>query len=59
MRKASDINDTLYFISDLFGVMQESGLKTLADMLTNALLNYAYLPVLVQSLCVLQLKPTL
>ena len=59
LRKASDINDTLYFIADLFGVMHESGLRTLADMLTNALLNYAYLPIVLQSLCVLQLKPTL
>jgi hypothetical protein len=28
-------------------------------MLANALLNYAYLPVVVQSLCVLKLKPHL
>ena len=53
MRKASDINDTLDYIADLFDVMQESGLTVLADMLTNALLNYAYLPIVIQSLCVL------
>lgn len=53
LRKASDINDTLDYIADLFDVMQESGLTVLADMLTNALLNYAYLPTVIQSLCVL------
>ena len=47
LKKAADINDTILFVADLFAVMHDRGAHRLSSMLTNALLNYAYLPILV------------
>lgn len=57
-RLAEDGNELLFFIQDIFGSCEHSNKKILNQM-SNAILNYAYLPVVVQSLCVLKLKPHL
>ena len=53
-----DSNEILFFIQDIFQSCRQSNPK-IANMLSNALLNYAYLPVIVRSLCVMKLKPFL
>jgi hypothetical protein len=50
-----DCNEVLYYVQDIFGSCPEKIVKCLI----NALLNYTYLPVVVQSLCVLKLRPHL
>jgi hypothetical protein len=47
LKKAADINDTILFVADLFSVVHDRGNHRVSSMLTNALLNYAYLPILV------------
>ena len=51
-----DSNETLFYIQDLFEVTKRKN-PVLFKMLVNSLLNYAYLPGVVQSLCVLKRKP--
>ena len=58
MKQVEDANETLFYIQDLFTVLQRN-CPSVARMLANALLNYAYLPVVVQSLCVFKYKPLL
>lgn len=53
MNDAEDTNETLFYVQDIF----ESGQEDLNKMLTNALLHYAFLPTVAQSLCVLKHKP--
>ena len=55
MKQVEDANETLYYLQDLFVVLQKN-CPSMAKMLANALLNYAYLPVVVQSLCVFNPK---
>ena len=55
MSDAEDSNETLFYIQDIFS----SGDVDLNRMLTNSLLHYAYLPTVVQSLCVIKHKPQL
>jgi hypothetical protein len=59
LKCADDSNELLLYISDLFATCKETN-SEVCNMLANALLNVAYLPVLVQSLCVLKIpKPAL
>lgn len=55
MSKAEDSNETLFYMQDIFS----SSDTNLHKILANALLHYAYLPIIVQSLCVLNNKPQL
>jgi hypothetical protein len=57
-RLAEDSNEVLFFVQDILASCKQVNGK-IADHMTNAMLNYAYLPVIVQSLCVLKLKPHL
>ncbi len=50
-----DANESLFYIQDIFA----SGDQLINRMLASALLHYAYLPVLVRSLCSMKLKPIL
>lgn len=50
-----DSNESLFYIQDIF----DTGDPLLTRMLSSALLHYAYLPVLVRSLCSLRLNPLL
>ena len=47
LKKSADINDTFLFTADLLSVTHDRGEHKLSSMIANALLNYAYLPVLV------------
>lgn len=58
MKQAEDMNEILLYFQDIYCLCEETNPK-ICKLLTNALLNYAYLPVLVQSLCVLTIKPSL
>ena len=55
MKIVEDANETLFYIQDLFTVLQKNS-PSMSKMLADALLNYAYLPVVVQSLCVFKYK---
>jgi hypothetical protein len=57
-RLVEDSNEVLFFVQDIFSSCKESNAK-IVRMMANALLNYAYLPMVVQSLCILKLKPHL
>jgi hypothetical protein len=52
---SEDANEALFYIQDIFS----SGDENVNRMLANALLHYAYLPVLIRSLCSMKLKPLL
>lgn len=52
MTDTDDANELLFYISDLFNIENER----YSNMLSNALLRYAYLPCLVKSLCILSSK---
>ena len=49
---SEDANEALFYIQDIFS----SGDENVNRMLGNALLHYAYLPVLIRSLCSMKLK---
>ena len=53
-----DGNEILFYVQDIFTTCKDRN-NRVVEMMANALLNYAYLPVVVQSLCVLKLKPHL
>ena len=55
MSEAEDANETLFYIQDIFS----SGDEDINKMLTNSLLHYAYLPIVVQALCAIKNKPAL
>ena len=55
IKQVEDANETLFYLQDLFTVLQKN-CPSMAKMLANALLNYAYLPVVVQSLCIFNTK---
>ena len=46
MKIVEDANETLFYIQDLFTVLQKNS-PSMSKMLANALLNYSYLPVVV------------
>jgi hypothetical protein len=49
---ADDANELLLYIADIFNLSNPKYTK----VLSNALLRYAYLPVLVKSLCIFSTK---
>jgi len=55
MSDSEDANETLFYIQDIF----TSGDENINRMLGNALLHYAYMPIVVRSLCSMRLKPIL
>lgn len=55
MNATEDSNETLFYIQDVLS----SGDENINRMLRNALLHYAYLPLVVRSLCSMRLKPVL
>ena len=55
MSDSEDANETLFYIQDIF----TSGDEIINRMLGNALLHYAYMPIVVRSLCSMRLKPIL
>jgi hypothetical protein len=57
-RLTEDSNEVLFFVQDIFSSCKQTNAK-ITNQLSNALLNFAYFPVIVQSLCVLKLKPHL
>ncbi len=58
IKESEDANETLFYIQDLLETTKESNPKVY-QQLKNALLNYAYYPTVIQSLCSLKLKPQL
>lgn len=52
---SEDANEALFYIQDIFS----SGDDNVTRMLANALLHYAYMPILIRSLCSMKLKPLL
>jgi len=55
LSNTEDTNESLFYIEDIF----QAGDPNITRMLSSALLHYAYMPVLVRSLCSLKLKPLL
>ena len=55
-RLIEDSNEFIFYIQDLYDVLSYEPYK---KMLTNALLKVLYVPVVLQSLCVLEMKPKL
>ena len=55
MNNTEDSNESLFYIQDILS----SGDENINRMLTNALLHYAYLPLIVRSLCSMKKKPIL
>lgn len=55
-RLIEDSNEFLFYIQDLYDVLTY---KPYADMLTSALLKIVYAPMVLQSLCVMTMKPKL
>ncbi len=53
MGNTEDSNETLFYIQDIFA----SGDENINRMLSNALLHYSYLPIVVGSLCSMRKKP--
>ena len=58
IKQAEDANETLFFIQDLLETTKDINGKV-HSQIKNALLNYAYYPTVIQSLCSLKLKPQL
>jgi hypothetical protein len=56
IKESEDANETLFYIEDLLETTKVSNPKV-HKQLKNALLNYAYYPTVIQSLCSLKLKP--
>ena len=57
-RLVEDSNEVLFFVQDIFSSCKDTN-RQVVKMMANAMLNYAYLPMVVQSLCSLKLKPHL
>ena len=57
-RLVEDSNEVLFFVQDIFSSCKDTN-RQMVKMMANAMLNYAYLPMVVQSLCSLKLKPHL
>lgn len=55
MGATEDSNEILFYIQDVFS----AGDENINRMLRNALLHYAYLPLVVRSLCSMRLRPIL
>ena len=58
MKQADDANETLFYIQDLLEITLRTNPKV-HHQIKNALLNYAYYPTVIQSLCSLKLRPQL
>ncbi len=58
IKESEDAIQTLFYIQALLDTTKESNPKVYKQ-LKNALLNYAYYPIVIQSLCSLKLKPQL
>ena len=58
IKQVEDVNETLFYLHDLLEITKETNPKV-HHQLVNAMLNYAYFPTVIQSLCSLKLKPQL
>ena len=58
IKQAEDANETLFYLQDLLETTNRNN-PQIYGQLKNAILNYAYYPTVIQSLCSLKLKPQL